>query len=151
MKPIIQRLKEGDVLLMHNMLTLFAAAFDEPDTYNNHRPDIAYINGLLNDRTFIAIVALEQDQVVGGLVAYELRKFEQKRSEIYIYDLAVDTDHRRRGVATQMISYLAEHASEIGAHAVFVQADKVDAPAISLYRKLGKEEDVFHYDINKRN
>jgi aminoglycoside 3-N-acetyltransferase I len=37
---------------------------------------------------------------VGGLIAYELEKFERARSELYIYDLAVAEDHRRRGVAT---------------------------------------------------
>ena len=37
--------------------------------------------------------------MIGGLVAYVLPKFEQARSEIYLYDLAVDAAHRQRGVA----------------------------------------------------
>jgi len=39
--------------------------------------------------SFIAVAAMEGDAVIGGIAAYELRKFEQQRSEIYIYDLAV--------------------------------------------------------------
>ena len=30
---------------------------------------------------------------------------------------------------------------------MFVQADLVDAPAIALYTRLGKREDVLHFDI----
>ncbi|MGI9404951.1 MAG: hypothetical protein ACR2O4_01155 [Hyphomicrobiaceae bacterium] len=41
---------------------------------------------------------MHERQVIGGLVAYELKKFEQERSEIYIYDLAVAAEHRRKGV-----------------------------------------------------
>lgn len=45
----------------------------------------------------------DERKVVGGLVAYELEKFEQDRREIYIYDLAVLESHRRKGVATRLI------------------------------------------------
>lgn len=49
---------------------------------------------------------LGEGDVVGGLVAYELAKFEQERSEVYIYDLAVLASHRRQGVATALIAEL---------------------------------------------
>ena len=42
--------------------------------------------------------------IVGGLVGYELPKFEQERSEFYVYDLAVREDRRRQGVATALIN-----------------------------------------------
>ena len=38
--------------------------------------------------------------VVVGIAAYELKKFEQEQSEIYIYDLAVVSEHRLEGIAT---------------------------------------------------
>jgi len=43
--------------------------------------------------------------------AYELHKFEQQRSEIYIYDLAVLAAHRRQGIATAMIQALKKIAA----------------------------------------
>ena len=87
-------------------------------------------------------------KVVGGLIAYELPKLEQNRSEIYIYDLAVAQSSRRRGVATALIERLQRIAVERGAWVVFVQADHGDDPAISLYTKLGVREDVLHFDID---
>ena len=74
-------------------------------------------------------------------------KFEQKRSEVYIYDLAVLESHRRQGVATALIEYLKPLARNRGAWVIFVQADHGDDPAISLYTKLGVREDVLHFDI----
>jgi aminoglycoside 3-N-acetyltransferase I len=41
---------------------------------------------------------LKSGVVVGGIAAYELKKFEQERSEIYIYDLAVASEHRREAL-----------------------------------------------------
>ena len=85
--------------------------------------------------------------VVGGLVAYQFQKFEQERSEIYIYDLAVVEAHRRRGMATALIEELKTLAAERDTCVLFVQADLTDAPAIALYTKLGTRAEVLHFDI----
>ncbi len=92
-------------------------------------------------------MALAADQVVGGLVAYELDKFERARREVYIYDLAVAEEHRRQGVATALIEHLRAIAAARGAWVIYVQADHGDDPAIALYEKLGVREDVLHFDI----
>ena len=86
-------------------------------------------------------------EVVGGLAAYELPKFERIRREIYIYDLAVAETHRRRGLARGLILELKRIARARGAYVIYVQADLVDAPAIALYESLGTREDVLHFDI----
>lgn len=93
------------------------------------------------------IVALKGENVVGGLVAYALDKCEQERREYYIYDLAVDEEHRRQGIATGLIRHLQGIAEQSGAWVIYVQADYGDEPAIALYTKLGVREDVMHFDI----
>ena len=69
------------------------------------------------------------------------------RSEVYIYDLAVDEHRRRQGVATALIAELRKVAGDLGAYGIFVQADRDDEPAIALYTKQGVREDVLHFDI----
>ena len=98
---------------------------------------------------FIALAALKNGDVVGGIAAYELKKFEQERGEIYIYDLAVAAAYRRKGVATALIEKLKQLAVARGAWVIFVQADTAieDEPAIALYTQLGVREDVLHFDI----
>jgi aminoglycoside 3-N-acetyltransferase I len=143
----VLELKRGDVALFRAMLAMMGDAFGQVDVYTEAQPSDAYIEGLLASDAFIALVATEGDEIVGGIAAYELRKFEQQRSEIYIYDLAVDEDHRRQGIAIALIEKLREIARERGAYVIFVQADPPDDPAVALYTKLGTREDVFHFDI----
>lgn len=144
---LIRQLGPGDLGLFRAMLAMFGAAFGEADTYTRAQPDDAYLKELLGGKTFLAVAAVRDDAVVGGLAAYELRKFEQARSEIYIYDLAVAAEHRRQGIATALIAKLKEIARARGAYVIFVQADYGDPPAIALYSKLGAREDVLHFDI----
>lgn len=143
----IRRLTADDLTLMDALLTTFGQAFEEVETYGCARPRADYLRRLLDGDTFIALAALKDDEVVGGLAAYELHKFEQERSEIYIYDLAVASGHRRKGIATALIQALREIAAARGAYVVFVQADLGDEPAIALYTGLGTREDVVHFDI----
>ena len=129
------------------LLRVFGEAFDEIKTYQDSIPSDEYLDSLLNSDTFIALVANVDDKIVGGLAAYVLKKFEQERSEIYIYDLAVLDGYRRQGIATGLINKLREIARERGAYVIFVQADVGDDPAIKLYESLGTREDVHHFDI----
>jgi aminoglycoside 3-N-acetyltransferase I len=145
---MIQRLAADDLALMDGLLTMFGEAFGEPDTYGRARPGAGYLRRLLGSDSFIALAAVRNGEVVGGLAAYELRKFEQERSEIYIYDLAVAEPCRRKGIATALIVELKKIAAQRGAYVIFVQADHGDAPAIALYTKLGAREDVLHFDIS---
>jgi len=132
---------------MEGLLDTFGAAFNEEATYGGNRPSASYLQGLLSRDYFIAIAALRNGRVVGGLAAYELKKFEQERSEVYIYDLAVEDGSRREGIATALIRALATIAKERGAYVIFVQADHGDDAAIALYTKLGVRESVLHFDI----
>ncbi|WP_299489848.1 AAC(3)-I family aminoglycoside N-acetyltransferase [Acaryochloris sp. IP29b_bin.137] len=145
----IYPLTSKDVPLMESLLTTFGEAFNDRETYTTKRPSQDYLQRLLNSDLFIALAAVKNGEVVGGLAAYELQKFEQERSEIYIYDLAVASVYRRQGIATALIEHLKTIAAERGAYVIFVQADTSieDQPAIALYTQLGKREDVLHFDI----
>lgn len=143
----IRELAPHEVALMNDMLTMFGKAFAEPESYGAAPPGAAYLERLLDSDYFIALAALKNGEIVGGIAAYELHKFEQERSEIYIYDLAVAASHRREGIATALILEMKKIAAARGAYVVFVQADAGDEPAIALYDKLGKREEVLHFDI----
>ncbi|MEO5866138.1 MAG: AAC(3)-I family aminoglycoside N-acetyltransferase [Sphingomonas sp.] len=132
------------------MLAMFGDAFDDVETYTAAQPADSYLHNLLSADTFVALAAFANGSVVGGLAAYVLRKFERARSEVYIYDLAVTEQYRRRGIATALIDALKPIARASGAEVIFVQADLVDPPAIALYTKLGVREDVLHFDIATR-
>jgi ribosomal protein S18 acetylase RimI-like enzyme len=143
----IRALNASDVVDFRSMLALFGAAFDDRKTYLSAQPDDDYLRRLLASDTFISVAAFDGMTLIGGIAAYVLPKFEQARSEIYIYDLAVHEQHRRKGVATSLITELKRLAAERGAFVIYVQAEYGYDAAIALYTKLGTREDVMHFDI----
>jgi aminoglycoside 3-N-acetyltransferase I len=141
-------LAPGDVGRFRELNAVFGEAFEDRDAYGDAPPDDVYVEALLAKEHVIALVALADSRVIGGLVAYELDKFEQARRELYIYDLAVLEQFRRQGAASGLIALLQQIAKARGAWVIYVQADYGDEPAIALYTKLGRREDVMHYDID---
>lgn len=146
----VHALGASDLQRMRQSLALFGEVFDDRATYCGNPPDDRYLADLLGDGNFIALAAVDGGDIIGALAGYVLRKFEQRRSEFYIYDLAVAPSHRRRGVATALIRALQDIAATRGIYVIFVQADHGDDPAIALYTKLGVREDVLHFDIVPR-
>jgi Acetyltransferases len=132
---------------LKRLLEVFADAFEDHESYQAAIPSDEYLNKLLAREDFIPLVAVADGKVVGGLAAYVLTKFEQERSEIYIYDLAVLEEYRCQHIATGLINKLREIAREKRAYVIYVQADHGDDPAIKLYESLGTREDVLHFDI----
>ena len=143
----VERLGSGQIPAMRDALRVFADAFDEEENFFAASPSDEYLQRLLSDPHFVLLVARIGENVVGALSAYELVKYERERSEFYIYDLAVSEAFRRQGVATALIDALKPIAKAAGGWVIFVQADRVDDPAVALYRKLGVEEEPLHFDI----
>jgi aminoglycoside 3-N-acetyltransferase I len=144
----IRRVPPSDLPLMRRLLEMFGEVFEDT-AYSDRPPGDEYLRRLLAREDFFALAAIDGGRVIGGLAAYELAKFEQERSEIYIYDLAVRAEARRRGIATRLIGELQQIAAQRGAWVIYVQADtgEEDQAAIALYEKLGTREEVLHFDI----
>jgi aminoglycoside 3-N-acetyltransferase I len=137
------------------MLDMFADAFEDPDSYTSRQPDDVYLAQLLASDSFVAIAAMSADRsigepiggVVGGIIGYILRKCEQPRSELYIYDLAVREQFRRRGIATSLIRAMGEVAVSKDIELMYVQAHQADEPAISLYSRWSPGQEVVHFEL----
>ncbi|MEM8726640.1 MAG: GNAT family N-acetyltransferase [Pseudomonadota bacterium] len=144
------RLGVDDLAGYRAMNAVFSEGFDEPQNYADKPPSDEYARDWLANPHNVAILARVEGNAIGALAGYILPKFEQSRSELYIYDLAVLESHRRVGAATAMIEETRRIAREVGAWTVFVQADVIpeDEPARALYRSLAHEEiTALHFDI----
>ena len=87
---------------MRRLNGLFREVFDDHEAYGSAPPSDGYLAEVLAKPGVIALAAFVDDEMAGGLVAYEFDELEQARREIYIYDLAVREAHRRTGVATAL-------------------------------------------------
>ena len=85
----IHQLKITDLSLFRQMILLFGEVFEEPVQI----PADEYLTLLLKKKSFAAFVAVNEGEVVGGVVGgitvHEMPGYYSEISELYIYDLAV--------------------------------------------------------------
>ena len=111
-----------------------------------------YIRDLLSRTDFHVIVALAAKKVVGGLVAYELPMFKEATSEMYLFELGVNEDYRRRGIGSALIENLKEVSARKKIKIMYVGAWADNLPAVELYKKTGGNgRDVmeFTYELDQ--
>lgn len=127
---------------------LFAHVFEDDRNDAKNCASDEDVLSFLADPNHIVCIAIAESRVVGGAVAYVLDMFARKQREVNLYDLAVYGGYRRMKIATNLISFLRDTATALGATGVFVQAEPEDRPAVALYNTLGVRNEVDHFDIH---
>lgn len=98
---------------------------------------------LLSRPDFHAVAALREDEVIGGLTAYELEMYTEAATELFIYEVGVAAAHRRLGVGRALIEFARNLCSSCNLSALYVPAMADDARAVAFYQAVGlKREDV---------
>jgi aminoglycoside 3-N-acetyltransferase I len=141
----IKKLKQSDLEDFQKLISVFNEVF-ETDT-----PDIAsesHLKKLLSDHNFMALAAFENEDIIGGLTAYEMPMYTADCSELYIYDLAVKKDLQRHGIGKKLISALKDYCRLHDIKTIFVEAHKEDKDAINFYHSAnGEPEKVIHFNF----
>ncbi|MCB5292146.1 GNAT family N-acetyltransferase [Arthrobacter sp. SO3] len=106
----VRRLVRGDAAEAHVMFTMMARVFEE----DSEPLGEDYLEDLLGREGFWALAAFIGPDIVAGLTAHTLPMTRSRSSEVFIYDLAVRQDHRRKGVATRLVSELRALAAVAG-------------------------------------
>ena len=115
----IRRLRAGDAELVEKL------ACREPQT------------ALLDDPRTLFLVALEGDEPVGFVLAYELPRRHGHALTLCIYEVDVAAASRRRGVATRLMRELEAIARKSGIAEAFVLTDPDNVAAMELHRSVG--------------
>ncbi len=129
----IDRLGAGDRDRARSLFALLAEVFGEP----RRLLSTSYLDALLADGSFWAIAAFDGDEVVGGVTGYALAMTRSESREMFVYDIAVRSDHQRQGVGRRLLEVLAETAAASGIDDMFVFADNADRHALAFYHALG--------------
>jgi aminoglycoside 3-N-acetyltransferase I len=69
---VCKQLTRADVAHLKSMLRVFGEAFGDDATYQHAVPRHQYLEMLLSKQHFIAVAAMVDGEVVGGLAAYDL-------------------------------------------------------------------------------
>jgi len=145
----VKRLQKEDVPIFRQLILLFNEVFE---TNKDVIPRESYLLDLLNKPSFHAYVILIENEVVGGLTAYELINSSFEGIEMFIYDIAIKPAFQRKGLGKQLIASLKEYCRENNIGTIFVEAHESDKHAIDFYHSTGgKAEKVVHFNYNLRD
>jgi aminoglycoside 3-N-acetyltransferase I len=129
----VRRLVAGDESVAKHVFVMMAHEFGEP----TEELSDAQVKALLSDGRFWVMAAVVGDEVVGGTTAHTIPMTHRAGSGLFVYDLAVRADHRRRGVGRALMRELQAQAATLSINELFVLADNDDEHALDFYRGLG--------------
>jgi ribosomal protein S18 acetylase RimI-like enzyme len=75
---------------------------DDPAESDFTAPAKHYIDRMLS-RDYFHVVALDGENLIGGLTAYEMKMCKRETTEMFLYEIEVAESHRRRGVVRALI------------------------------------------------
>ncbi|MDD5339442.1 MAG: GNAT family N-acetyltransferase [Dehalococcoidales bacterium] len=83
------------------------------------------------------LVAVEGERTLGYLFAYELQRPDRKQSMMFLYDITVLDEYRRKGVGTALIERLKTLCDNKHIMKMFVPTSRSNIAAVNLYQKTG--------------
>jgi len=119
----IVRMAAGDA----HRVTAAAHLFDDA-------PVPAAVARFLADPTHHLLIAYSAEVPAGFVSGVEVTH-PDKGTEMFLYELAVDTAHRHHGIGTALVRALADLARKQGCYGMWVLVDDENAAAAATYRK----------------
>jgi aminoglycoside 3-N-acetyltransferase I len=99
----------------------------------------ARVHELLADPKTVFVVALDADEPIGFVFGYELIRRHGDPSALFVYEIEVAEEWRRRGVGTALMRELERIAGERGIRTGWVLTNASNEEAMAFYRSLGGE------------
>ena len=92
------------------------------------------------------------NEIVGFLLAYTLQRCDGKNAMIYVHEVNVLSEHRKKGVGGSLLNALKVICKEKNIMKIFLLTNKSNEPAVKLYESVGgvfSETDDVLYVFNK--
>ena len=145
MQPTIKKLNKSDLSHFQQLIQLFNEVFENE---NSPIASESHLSTLLEKNEFIVFAAFVNNEIAGGITAYELPSYSSDQSEVYVYDIAVKSQFQRKGFGQKMLQALKQHCAENNITLLFVEAHEKDKHAVDFYRKAGGQaEKVVHFNF----
>lgn len=91
---------------------------------------------MVDERTLF-LVAFDDDEPIGFVLAYELLRRHGDPSQLYVYEVEVAEGHRRCGVGSALMAEVERFARERGIRRAFLHSEPDNDAAAMLYRRAG--------------
>lgn len=113
---------------------------------------LADLRSFLECDTNHLIAAFDQNDVVGGLLAYELDRLKDPWKMLFVWEVGVAESHRQRGVARQMLERAKQISRERNIRKIMILTHADNEPAMHLYESAGGQPDpqvIFFIPVNQ--
>ena len=107
--------------------------FDDPIVESSARE-------FLGDPRHRLVVALDQDIVVGFVSAVIYIHPDKPAPELWINEIGVAPTHQNQGIGKSLMQTILEEAKRSGCSEAWVLTDRINLPAMAMYRSAGGEE-----------
>jgi ribosomal protein S18 acetylase RimI-like enzyme len=107
-----------------------AKLFDAP-------PTKLWTTKLLSSEGHHLLFAIDEDGDPVGFVSGVETSHPDKGTEMFLYELSVDPDHRNLGIGTALVGALADLAPTRGCYGMWVGTEPDNAAALATYRAAG--------------
>lgn len=64
-------------------------------------------------------------------------QYKIKHIDAFVFDVCVEKNFRRNGIASDMISYVNDYLCKMGVKEMYLAVRKDNIPAVNLYKKIG--------------
>jgi aminoglycoside 3-N-acetyltransferase I len=124
---IIRRLDEGDA---ETGVTLVSE-------FSGKSVSLEYVRRFLSNGANYLFAALADERPVGFLLAHRLERLKEESYKLFIYEVDVAPDFRRRGVGTMLMHHARAVIDNEKMICGFVFTDQRNAAAIEFYKSTG--------------
>ncbi|QHQ63388.1 GNAT family N-acetyltransferase [Anaerocolumna sedimenticola] len=83
------------------------------------------------------LIAVDASKTVGYLIAYELQRPDREQSMMFLYDITVIDEYRKRGIGTALVEKLKSLCTTKPMMKMFVPTNRSNISAVGLYQKTG--------------
>ncbi|WP_423142369.1 GNAT family N-acetyltransferase [Parablastomonas sp. CN1-191] len=106
--------------------------------------DAALLAAYLADPGTVLVVACENGRVIGQAMG-ALHRHPDKPSDLYVDEVAVSPDHRRRGIARALLAELEACARELGCADIWLATERGNDGARAWYGSFAEAKDCVLY------
>ena len=118
---------------LHILNNVADGVFDDPIVESSARE-------FLGDPRHRLVVALDEDTVVGFVSAVIYVHPDKPAPELWINEIGVAPTHQRLGIGKSLMRAILEEAKRSGCSEAWVLTDRINLPAMAMYRSAGGEE-----------
>lgn len=115
---------------------LDAAESLEQTCFTAHSLSRKRLQYFLSRRSAVFLVAEQDGKVIGDGIAL-VRRHKSGALSGRIYSLAVDADHRGKGVGAKLLDAMVSALAERGVRRVYLEVEEANAAAVRLYERTG--------------